>query len=207
MGKGRPPRILVVEDDYLVSETIVRMLKGIHCELAGKASDGIKAVEMVCSERPDLVLMDIQMPDMDGIEAACQIQEQCPTPIVILTAFETQELVERASEAGVCAYLTKPPTVQEIERAITIALARHGDLVALRKMNTELETKNAELQAALDEIETLRGILPVCMYCKKIRDDTGYWEQVDIYIGRHTPAKISHGMCPDCMKEHFPDYS
>jgi len=206
METRRPPRVLVAEDDYLVSETIAHVLKEIGCELVGTAADGRQAAEMVCALHPDVVLMDIRMPDVDGLEAARNIQECCPTPVIILTAYESKELVDRASETGVSAYLSKPPVAQEIDRAITIALARHGDLVALRHANEELAAKNAALQDAMEEIRTLRGILPLCMFCKKVRIDEDYWQQVDIYINEHTDAEVSHGLCPECYAEHYPDH-
>ena len=71
----------------------------------------------------------------------------------------------------------------------------------------ELKQSNKDLQKAIDEVKTLRGILPICSFCKKIRDDKGYWERVDVYIGHHSDADISHSICPDCMKKHYPDYT
>ncbi len=118
-------------------------------------------------------------------------------PIVVLTAHESQELVEKASAAGVGAYLTKPPQQSEIERAVTIAMARHGDLMKLRKLTVELEQ-------ALAEVKTLRGILPVCCFCKRIRDDKGYWEKVDIYLLKYSEADVSHCICPECEKKYYP---
>lgn len=75
----------------------------------------------------------------------------------------------------------------------------------LSHQRKELEQKNIELNKALDEIRTLRGILPLCSYCKKIREDEGYWEQVDVYIHKNTDANISHSICPDCMEKYFPN--
>ena len=192
------PRVLIAEDDYLVSETIKRALKELDYELVGKASDGAKAVKMACNVHPDVVLMDIQMPEIDGLEATRQIQTRCPMPVVVLTAHESKELVEKASEVGVSAYLIKPPKKTEIERAIVIALARHEDLMRLRYLNKELEK-------ALSEIKTLRGILPICANCKNIRDDKGYWNQIESYIQKHSEADFSHGICPECAKKLYPD--
>ena len=79
------------------------------------------------------------------------------------------------------------------------------DITERKKFEEEREKLIKELQEALKEIKTLRGILPLCSFCKKIRDDKGYWEQVDVYIHKHSQAEISHGICPDCVKEHYPD--
>jgi len=74
-----------------------------------------------------------------------------------------------------------------------------------RWQKEKMAIANNELQQALKEIKTLRGILPLCSFCKKIRDDKGYWEEVDVYIHKHSQADISHGICPECAKEHYPD--
>ena len=79
------------------------------------------------------------------------------------------------------------------------------DITQQKKLEEEREKLLKELQKALAEIKTLRGILPLCSFCKKIRDDKGYWEQVDVYISKHTEAEISHSICPECAKEHYPD--
>ncbi len=205
MKKNEKIRVLIAEDDYLVSEIIKRALKEIGCELAGKASDGLEAVEMTCSILPDVVLMDIQMPGIDGVEATRRIQERCPIPVVVLTAYESQDLVEQASEAGVAAYLTKSPKPAEIKRAITIAMSRHEDLMELRRLNKEIESKNEELEKAFMEIKTLRGILPICTNCKKIRDDKGYWNRIEGYIETHSDALLSHSLCPECMDKIYGD--
>jgi len=199
MTKDQSNTILVAEDDYLVSEEIVRELKSIGYENIEQVSDGQAAVDVTCSIRPDIVVMDIKMPKLDGLEAARRIQKQCPTPVVTLTAFETDDLVKKASEVGIGAYLTKPFKTGELERAIVIALARHSDMMELHRLNSELKK-------ALAEVKQLRGILPICSSCKKIRDDEGYWRRIETYIKEHTDAEFSHGICPACAKKLFPEY-
>jgi len=192
--------VLVAEDDYLVCEEIIRTLKKLGYEDIIEAADGKEAVDKACTMKPDIILMDIQMPELDGIEAAQQIRERQPTPVIILTAYETKEFIEKASGAGVAAYLTKPPKTGDLERAITIAIARHADLMELHQLNQKLEK-------ALAEVKILRGILPICSHCKKIRDDKGYWQQIEAYIHDHSEADFSHSICPDCLQEHFPDFA
>ncbi len=154
--------VVVAEDDFLVCEEIIRILKQIGCEPVFDATNGEEAVEVVCDKHPDVVIMDIKMPGLDGLEASRQISERNPTPIVILTAHESQNLVAEASQAGVGAYITKPPNAVEIERAITIARARHGDLMSLRQTNSKLENEiktrkkaEAKLTGLLNEREVL----------------------------------------------------
>jgi YesN/AraC family two-component response regulator len=205
MNETKKIRILIAEDDFLVSRAIERTLVRGGYEVVGQAANGEKAVEMTKSLRPDILLMDIQMPRMTGLEAAEVIQRECPTPVVILTAHESFDLLDKASQIGVSAYLTKPPKPQEIERALVIALARHGDLIELRRLNAELAAQKEALEKAMREIKILRGILPICVNCKKIRDDGGFWEQVEVYIRNHSEVQFSHGICPDCMKLLYPN--
>jgi len=130
MNNPEDVRVLIAENNYLVIEMIKGMLEELGHTVIGEAVDGLEAVEMTQSLRPDVVLMDILMPNMDGIEATRLIQERCPTPVVVVSAHETKELIERASAAGVAAYLGKPPRTREMERAIAIALGRSGDVNA-----------------------------------------------------------------------------
>jgi len=132
-------RILIAEDDFLISRDIERSLKRIGYDVLGVAPDGQKAVEMTNSLHPDIVLMDIQMPVMDGLEATKKIQKSNPTPVVVLTAHESTDLIDKASEVGVGAYLTKHPKPSEIERAIGIAMARHKDWMEIRRLNKQLQ--------------------------------------------------------------------
>jgi CheY-like chemotaxis protein len=191
-------RVVVAEDDFLVGAEVVRLAESLGCEVLAVARDGAQAVEFVRTLRPDLALLDIQMRQMTGLEAARRIRDVHPVPVVVLTAFESPELVREASEAGVGAYLTKPPERGELQRAIAIAVARFADMTALREANLRL-------QQALDEVRTLSGLLPMCCFCKRIRNDAGYWQAVDAYITTHTNARVSHGFCPDCAKVHYPD--
>jgi AmiR/NasT family two-component response regulator len=198
-------KVLVVEDDFLVSLMVQRMVEEIGYEVAATANNGNEAVERTKEIKPDIVLMDIKMTDMDGIEAAKIIQKEIPTPVVMLTAHETPELLEQASDAGVGAYLVKPVNVRELENAITISKARFQDMQKLREVNLKLEQRNADLEKALSHIKTLTGLLPICASCKKIRDDSGYWHQVEAYVQDHSDAEFSHGLCPDCVENYYSD--
>jgi AmiR/NasT family two-component response regulator len=192
-------RVLIAEDNFLVREMTKGLLKEVGLTVVGEAINGLEAVELTERLAPDVVLMDIEMSDINGLEAAQYIQKNHPTPVVILTAYETQELVKKAGAAGVGAYLVKPPNAREMERAITIAIARFEDMVELRRLN-------AKLQEALDKVKTLSGLLPICANCKRIRDDEGYWQQVEVYIRDHSDAEFSHGICPDCATQLYPDF-
>jgi len=159
MNNQESIRVLIAEDDHLVGEMIKGLLQDAGYVIVGEAADGLETIEMTQSLRPDIVLMDIKMPDMDGIEATRLIHERCPTPVVVLTAYETEELIEEASEAGVGAYLVKPPNVREVERAITIARARFRDMMELRNYAGQLEQRvqerTAQLQAQYARLDAI----------------------------------------------------
>ena len=152
-------RVLIAEDNYLIGETIKMILEEIGYVVVGRTMDGREAVEMTQSLRPDVVLMDIKMPNMDGLEATRHIYEHCPTPVVMLTAYETAELVKEASAAGAGAYLVKPSNAREIERAIAIAMARFGDMVKLRhyadKLEQRVQERTAQVRAQYARLDAI----------------------------------------------------
>jgi DNA-binding NarL/FixJ family response regulator len=197
MKTNEPVQIVIAEDDSLVGDLIQQELESIGMQIVGRAADGRQAVELARTLRPGVVLMDLSMPQMDGIAAAALIQSECPTPVVMLSAHETEDDVARATAAGVGAFLVKPPHGAELARAITIAVARHADLLELRRVNRDLEQ-------ALAEVKTLKGFLPICSGCKKIRDDQGYWSAVETYVMKHSDAQFTHGICPACAEVYFP---
>ena len=206
MRSGKKAKILIAEDDFIVSEVIRKEIEDLGYKVVGKAPDGRKAVEMTCSLKPDVVIMDIEMPDMDGLEATMHINKTCPTPVVILTAYDTPDLVKQASKMGAGAYLVKMPGAREIERAIAIATARFNDMIALRRANAKLQNRNKALQKALNKVKKLSGLLPICANCKKIRTDDGYWQDVAVYIREHSEADFSHGICPECAEKLYSGY-
>ena len=196
-----PVKVLIADDNFFVGELTQGVAEDAGCIVVGRAMDGRQAVEMTSELRPDVILMDIKMPNLDGIQAAEIIQDRCPTPVVILTAYDSPEMLEEASAAGVGAFLVKPPKVRELSQAIVIARARFGDLLSLRRANDLLQRRKRELEAALTKIKTLRGLIPICASCKKIRSDKGYWQQLEEYLAEHSEADFTHGFCPECLEK------
>jgi len=198
MPDGHRVRVVLAEDDYLVSLDVTHAIKQAGYDVVGHATDGAQALTLVREARPDVVIMDIQMSGMSGLEAAAALRDS--TPVVILTAFETAEFLEQAKRAGVGAYLTKPPAPSSIRNAVEVAVARHGDLMELRRVN-------AELQATLSRVKTLEGMLPICATCKSIRGDDGRWVAIELYVKEHSGADFTHGICPDCLHRIYPEYA
>ena len=148
-------RVLIAEDETLIRLDLTGMLESAGFEVCAQARDGIEAVELARSEQPDLAILDVKMPRLDGIESARRILDERPIPIVIVSAYTEQSLVDRAAEAGVFGYLSKPFREEDLLPAIATARARFGQLAAVRD---QVETL-AEALAARKVIERAKGIL------------------------------------------------
>jgi response regulator NasT len=148
-------RVLVAEDETIIRLDLKDLLERSGFEVCAEARDGEEAVALARSERPDVAIMDVKMPKLDGIEAARRILDERPIPIVMLTAYGQEELVQRAAEAGVFGYLVKPFREQDLLPAIRTARARHEELAALREEAESL----AEALAARKAIERAKGLL------------------------------------------------
>jgi two-component system, response regulator PdtaR len=148
-------RVLVAEDETIIRLDLKDLLERSGFEVCAEARDGEEAVELARSEQPDVAIMDVKMPRLDGIEAARRILDERPIPIVMLTAYGQDELVQRAAEAGVFGYLVKPFREQDLLPAIRTARARHEELTALREEAESL----AEALAARKAIERAKGLL------------------------------------------------
>ena len=191
-------RLLIVEDEPIVAQDLRRQLAELGYDPVGKAATGEAALVLAEQLRPDLVLMDIELAGgMDGLSAAQLIGRQFDIPVVYLTAYSSEAFVERAKVTEAFGYVIKPYAIRELRIVIEMALYKHQAEQALR-------AKNAALAAALAKVKLLSGLLPICAGCKKIRDDKGYWSQVEIYLQQHSEVTFTHGICPDCTKKYYP---
>jgi two-component system, response regulator PdtaR len=171
----RPLRVVVAEDEALIRMDLVEMLTEEGYQVVGQAPDGEAAVELAERERPDLVVLDVRMPRLDGISAAQHIAEQRIAPVVILTAFGQRELVERARDAGAMAYVVKPFTKDDLVPAIEMAVSRHAEIRTLESdvagLSERLETRKAvdrakgvlQEQLGISEQEAFRWIQKTAM--------------------------------------------
>jgi AmiR/NasT family two-component response regulator len=148
-------RILVAEDETIIRLDLLELLHAAGHEVVAEARDGEEAIALAREHAPDLAILDVKMPRLDGIEAARRILDERPIPIVMLTAYGQQELVSRAIEAGVFGYLVKPFREQDLVPAIATAQARHAELAAVRDEAESL----AEALAARKAIERAKGLL------------------------------------------------
>jgi len=148
----------------------------------------------------DVVLLDLELPESCGMETFTKVHSQFPDlPVVVVTRCEDDALGLELVQAGAQDYLVKG-TVGSllVSRTLRYALER-------KRAATERERLIGELRESLASIKTLSGLVPICASCKKIRDDRGFWSQVETYVARHTGAKFSHGICPECLSKLYPD--
>ena len=155
MAHGPDTKILIAEDETIIRLDLRELLERAGFSVCAEARDGVEAVELARTAEPDLAVLDVKMPRLDGIEAARRILEERPIPIVMLTAYGQDELVARAVEAGVFGYLVKPFREQDLLPAITAARARFDELQAAREEAESL----AEALAARKAIERAKGLL------------------------------------------------
>ncbi len=200
MKTSEKSSILIVDD----TPANLRLLVGILAEREYKVRpvpEGSLALSAITADPPDLILLDIMMPGMSGYEVCKRLKSDestCNIPIIFISAkHEVIDKVKAFSLGGVD-YITKPFQAEEV-------LARIETHLTLQSLKKNLEEKNAQLQKALDSIKTLKGLLPICSKCKKIRDDKGYWNQIETYIETYSDALFSHGLCPICVEEMYGD--
>ena len=186
---------LLIVDDTPIN---LKILSSVLCDeyeivLTNSGQDALKLVQ---SEVPDLILLDVMMPEMGGFEVCRILKEQDSfrdIPIVFITALIDEADEARGFEVGAVDYITKPFKPAILKHRISTQLE-------LKSQRDALTRKNIELEEALTRVKELSGLLPICMMCKKIRDDSGYWNQLETYISRHSEALFSHGICPECFE-------
>lgn len=201
-GNQHKPLILMVDDVPKNLQLLGIILKKIDCEIAA-ATDGQQVMDMIAHHKPDLILLDVMMPVLDGYEVCSRLKADPNTtdiPIIFLTAKTESSDIVKGFELGAVDYVTKPFTPAEL-------LARVKTHLELRQSKIALEQNVKELKDALEHVKQLSGLLPICAHCKKIRNDSGYWQQVEVYIENHSEAQFTHGFCPDCIQQYYPEYA
>ena len=189
-------RILVAEDD-----PVSRLLLETHLKKWGhepvSTADGTAAWEMLQREdAPALAILDWMMPGLDGVEVCRRARGRTsarPLYIILLTArADTQDTIDGLG-AGADDYVTKPFAGAELRARVSVG-------VRVVELQGELAARIADLEGALASVDKLHGILPICSYCKKVRNDGDSWQQVEAYVSAHSAVRFNHGVCPECEK-------
>ena len=181
--------ILIVDDQEVNVLLLERMLRGAGYVSISSTMDPNEVCELHRKNRYGLILLDLLMPGMDGfkvMEGLKEIEEGSYLPVLVITAQPDQKL--RALRAGAKDFVSKPFDLAEV-------LARVHNMLEVRLLHDGL-------QKALEDVKLLSGLLPICMWCKKIRDDQGYWNAIEHYLGQHSEAEFAHGICPDCKRKY-----
>lgn len=188
-------RILLAEDEVVSARVVTKLIDswGYECTTVHDGDAALRTLQQ--EDPPDIALLDWMMPGAEGIDVCRRIRDQkptVPTYIILLTLKNARLDVIRGLDAGADDYLVKPFDPEELHARVR-AGAR---ILGLRK---ELMARVSELEAALDSVQRLSGLLPICSYCKSIRDDSDYWHRVEEYVSEHSEARFSHGICPTCL--------
>ena len=196
-------KILVTDDDPDILELNSTILRKVGYEVY-EASTAKETLEMVRTHRPDLIILDVILPDMRGTRLCRMIKDDPDLrgPFIILMSGVQISSNNQAKglNVGADGYLVKPVSRKEfIARVQAMERIKQAE-DALMETKKEQEATIEKLQKALEEIKTLRGLIPICAWCKKIRDDEGYWDELEVYLSKHSEAVFSHGLCPECSK-------
>lgn len=191
-------RILVADDDSLLRRLLQITLPAWGYE-AVMATDGHEAWQILQSEdAPRLAILDWMMPGMDGSELCCRVRQSphlAALYLILLTSKSGQENIVAGLQAGADDYLVKPFDAKELRARLQVG-------VRVVQLQSELANRIKELEAALAQVKQLESFLPICSYCKKIRNDENYWQQLESYVEKHFGAAFSHSICPDCYQKH-----
>ena len=205
MGSGAPPaggaivysrlvQVVIAEDDRVTGEILARTLQRWEYQTT-LVGDGAEAWERLrLASEPTLAILDWMMPGMDGPDVCRRVRAELPLAnmyLLLVTARESRGDVIAGLDAGADDYIIKPFDPDELRARIAVGARVLG-------LQQKLAERVTELQAALSNVKQLRGLLPICSYCKRIRGDDQYWQQVEGYIAQHSDAQFSHGICPTC---------
>lgn len=188
-------RVLIADDDPVLRRAVRAHLEKWSFEVV-ECCDGREAWTTL--QRPDapaLAVVDWSMPGMDGVDLCHNIRHHASLAamyVILLTSNQAKEHEIAGLESGADDYITKPVHWEELHARIRIG----ARIVGLQQT---LAARVHELQDALSKVKTLSGLLPICAYCKRIRDDRDYWRQIEHYVTEHSSAQFSHGICPECL--------
>lgn len=188
--------VLIAEDDRVTGEILARTLQRWNYQTTLVADGGQAWEHLRAAGAPTLAILDWMMPQMDGPEICRRVRAELPLAhmyLLLVTAREGRGDVIAGLDAGADDYIIKPFDPDELRARVAVGVRVLG-------LQQKLGERVVELQDALSNVKQLRGLLPICSYCKRIRGDDQYWQQVETYIADHSQAEFSHGICPPCYQ-------
>ncbi len=190
-------QLLIAEDDPLSSRVLQRTLASWGHDVV-VVGDGEAAWEILQrTDAPKLAILDWMMPRVDGLEVCRRVrslERTEPTYIILLTAKDNKEDIVTGLESGANDYVTKPFDQRELRARLAV-----GERMTI--LQRDLAERVHALEAAFEQIQQLQTLLPICSYCKCVRDDQNYWQKLDTYFAKHGDVQFSHGICPDCYRD------
>jgi len=193
-------KVLVAEDDPIIRRLLEATLTRSGYEVV-TAENGARALEILQREgSPNLAVMDWMMPEIDGLEVCRRVralEARSYVYVIMLTAKGRKEDLITGLEAGADDYLTKPFDPHELRSRLRVGQR-------ILDLESALQAKVRDLQDALDQVERLQGLLPICMHCKKIRNQDNDWQRLESYIQQHSEAAFTHSLCDECREQHYP---
>jgi DNA-binding response OmpR family regulator len=190
-------RLLIADDDRVARQILAQTLKRWGFNVTA-VSDGAEAWTVLqAADQPMLAILDWMMPQMNGTDVLRRVRLQRPLAnlyLILLTALESRRDVIAGLDAGADDYMVKPFDPDELRARVQVG-------VRVLSLQERLGARVNELQAALANVKQLHGLLPICSYCKRIRGDDQYWQQVEGYIGANSDAQFSHCICPACFAD------
>ena len=205
---------ILIVDDSPDQQALLRSILGKAGYADVLGADSAKAAGRIlnvdgdsATQKIDLILMDVLMPEQDGVETCRQIK-RCAhledVPVIMVTAKSGLGNLQEAFAAGAMDFISKPVNSIELLARVSSALLLKQEMDRRKNRELELRRSNEELQQALKEVKVLRGLIPICASCKKIRNDGGFWQQLEEYLAEHSEAQFSHGLCQPCIKKLYP---
>jgi response regulator RpfG family c-di-GMP phosphodiesterase len=221
--------IMIIDDEQLSRDLLKLALESDYRLLF--AASGQEALDLLVHEQPDIILLDIMMPDIDGYDVCKKIKAN-PTlqdiPVLFITCLNEIAEESYGLELGAADYIVKPYNNGIVKLRVKNhlqlkqqrdMLAQHArllldtndqlamEILERQRIQAEHERVITELRDTALKVNTLSGLLPICSSCKKIRDDNGYWEQIESYLKKHSDVEFSHGLCVECANTLYPDYA
>jgi phosphoserine phosphatase RsbU/P len=190
-------RALIADDDRIAAEMLFRTLARWNFEVTSVADGDAAWTHLSQATAPTLAILDWMMPHLDGTEVCRRVRKDLPFAnmyLILLTSLESRKDIVAGLDAGADDYVVKPFDPEELRARVNVG-------VRVLSLQERLAERVTELQAALSNVKVLHGLLPICAYCKRIRGDDQYWQQVESYIADRSDAQFSHGICPNCYSD------
>ena len=190
-------KVLIADDDLVTRRLLEKTLTNWGYEVC-TAADGSEALQVLEDDgRPKMALLDWQMPGIDGLEVCRAVRakvQSLPVYIILLTSAGGSQNIIQGFKSGANDYVTKPFDCDELGARLEVGRR-------MVELQLSLAARVTQLEEALARVKQLQGLLPICSYCKKIRNDKNYWQQVEGFIRDHSEAQFTHGICPDCYEK------